>query len=961
LHLSFLIVILFFNGITFFNLQLTFFPTIPNSLFFKVRLIGISIFSSINRFIMPQFHFVQLNWRLNFLPFLLMIAAFHLQAQQTYYFESWTTNDGTQDPALEKVEAKISDEAGNLYIAGVTLNSYGHYDAFVTKYFDTQRIWTNTYNIDTLGDAIPGHISFDQAGNIILCGTAFNGPTKDYDLFVVKYTSSGTQSWVTTYNGPASKEDGGKFMATDTSGNIYITGASVNTGSDTDILTLSLGSNGSQKWVKHFDGNGLDDAGASIRYLAGNVHVNGPIRDTSGTWQYASIIYASSSGTLSTTNISSGTFNIDEITDFVIDEQQNVYITGYFFNLSNGLNCQTAKLSPTMQVLWSADYSASGNEQALAITLDGDNNVYITGYTAENGNDDYLIIKYSNDGNQIWKTTYNGQPNEKDWGTDLGVKGAELFVTGWSEKFGEKDFLTLKMDTSGSAPDWTARFNAVYNNDDIPTALEIDANDDIVILGQSETFTNELTYVTTKYAKEEIYRPLQSSTSTSFQYIENAGQLQDTSGNQLPEIKFYVQKGHPSIYFFDNKVSFVQSKIDTSSNDTLHRIDMKYSSETSNSQRIYTSEEAEAFHNYYLGHLDGGRERVRLLNELTQVNAFGNGINIIYNNKTDRFGFDISCAPLSNPSTIEFNFSGQDTLYLDTSGNLILETILENIVFPRPTAYQIDNDTLVSLAWQPSFTISDTTIRVTTGSYNTNNPLVFAFESSTSVTTVLNGNLEWCTFLGENQLDRANAVTSDNEGNVLYAGETRSLNFPSTSGSLIDNELAGSSDAFVTKYNSNGEALWGTYFGGSGFAANEFARDIETDGNGDVYVTGVTTSSDLEIKPFNNSSFGGVEDAWVAKFSGDGNSLLFSAYIGGNARDDGYDLAIDPTNEHLYVVGFSQSNSGFPTETKSGGYNQVSNLGDSDGFIVEFDEEYNQVWGTFFGGDEDENFSSIEI
>ena len=65
--------------------------------------------------------------------------------------------------------------------------------------------------------------------------------------------------------------------------------------------------------------------------------------------------------------------------------------------------------------------------------------------------------------------------------------------------------------------------------------------------------------------------------------------------------------------------------------------------------------------------------------------------------------------------------------------------------------------------------------------------------------------------------------------------------------------------------------LWATYYGGTGF---DYGSTVATDGGGNVYLTGITTSTtSIASGGFQNIYGGGPEDAYLVKFDGTGNRL----------------------------------------------------------------------------------------
>src|SRR5439155_1053344 len=100
-------------------------------------------------------------------------------------------------------------------------------------------------------------------------------------------------------------------------------------------------------------------------------------------------------------------------------------------------------------------------------------------------------------------------------------------------------------------------------------------------------------------------------------------------------------------------------------------------------------------------------------------------------------------------------------------------------------------------------------------------------------------------------------------------------------------------DAFVAKVNSSGTALvYAGYIGGS---SNDFGLGIAVDSSGNAYVVGQTQSSEtsfpVAIGP--DLTYNGGFDAFVAKVNVGGTALDYCGYIGGEANDLGFGVAVD--------------------------------------------------------------------
>ena len=101
-----------------------------------------------------------------------------------------------------------------------------------------------------------------------------------------------------------------------------------------------------------------------------------------------------------------------------------------------------------------------------------------------------------------------------------------------------------------------------------------------------------------------------------------------------------------------------------------------------------------------------------------------------------------------------------------------------------------------------------------------------------------------------------------------------------------------SSDAFLAKFLPDGKTLvFSTYFGGMG---SDAGQGIALDAEGNIWITGTTSSYDLPVTPGAfQTALKGAANAFVAKFSEDGK-LLAATYLGGSNDDGGLGVAIGP-------------------------------------------------------------------
>lgn len=188
------------------------------------------------------------------------------------------------------------------------------------------------------------------------------------------------------------------------------------------------------------------------------------------------------------------------------------------------------------------------------------------------------------------------------------------------------------------------------------------------------------------------------------------------------------------------------------------------------------------------------------------------------------------------------------------------------------------------------------------------------------------------------------AIAVNGAGEVYLAGYRYYASLPVKN--AIQPEAVDVWDAVVMKFNAAGTDVdFATYLGGNG---DDAALGIALDGQGRVWVAGLTTSADFPVR---NQSFqpnlAGYASGFLARFSNDGSQLEYATYIGGaEGGSHAVGVAVTPAGE-VVVAGRSNS-SQLPVVNAF----QSSNRGGSDAFVVKFDSEGRiPSFFTYLGGD----------
>lgn len=215
------------------------------------------------------------------------------------------------------------------------------------------------------------------------------------------------------------------------------------------------------------------------------------------------------------------------------------------------------------------------------------------------------------------------------------------------------------------------------------------------------------------------------------------------------------------------------------------------------------------------------------------------------------------------------------------------------------------------------------------------------------------GQLVWSTYFGGTINENCFGIAVNQDNHIYVTGRTKSFNAIANAESF-QSSIAGDIDAFLVKFDSNGQLLWSTYFGGQQV---DIGQSVAVADNGDVFISGWTASEEnLSTFGVEQTSYGGGQaDIFLARFRSNGNRL-WCGYLGGENNDFANDLATDPDG-NLYVVGSSFS----PNNIGTMGTHQPSSDGSGDALLVKYNPEGQRIWGTYYGGEEADILNDIAI
>ncbi|MDW8159386.1 MAG: fibronectin type III domain-containing protein [Bacteroidia bacterium] len=447
----------------------------------------------------------------------------------------------------------------------------------------------------------------------------------------------------------------------------------------------------------------------------------------------------------------------------------------------------------------------------------------------------------------------------------------------------------------------------------------------------------------------------------------------------------------------------------------LYRLDLEILGANPN-VTVEAEDPAPEYINMYLGHTGTRLQKMKIYGKLVYKNIYPNIDLVFYGNSTTPGGmkYDFIVHPGADPSIIKLKYYGAQNQELQTNGNLVITNPLGRIIENSPFCYQENVNIDAKKIIPANFIIKDGIISFGIGAYDKNQKLV--------IDPLV---IYWSTYYGGSTEEDFYDITLDNDGNVIVTGAASSIDFPVTigpaytggqfdvvitkfnssgarlwstyyGGSFLDvgNGVAtapngdiaitgrtnstnlvsgggyngGTADAFVAYFNSNGVLQWDRYFGGStgGLIGGDEAADegwgVGVDQSGNVYITGVTNSTDIDFPvssipgAFVDPNGGGqFFDVFVARYNNSG-VLEWTTYYGSPSNDEvGFDIAVSAAGVAVTGNVFSTN---FPVTPNAA---QSTFGGIQDAFVIRFNSSLQLVYATYFGGEQQDDAISIDM
>jgi hypothetical protein len=893
------------------------------------------------------------------------ISAFTLNAQlRDEFLLDNVSASGVQQMFYRNKVLKVGSYT---YICGATMNSSGDYDMLLSKFdavADTL-VWSATYGGGYLGDDYAADLAVDGSSNIIVVGTTQVG-SLDYNAVIIKYNSSGVQQWVSTYAGAANGPDGFTTVVLNGTDVYAAGGALVNVSNMTDVLCVKYNSSGTQQWATTWNNssNNLQDAAANVAISGPNVAVIAATQETVSTakWSVATIRITASTGVISSTAVVvGGSAPFSEVKDIALDPSENIYVCGTREVSGQGKNIYVVKYNASLTQAWAytKNGSANSDDEGLGLKL-STTDVFISGYTSvtSEGKNIFAAKLSQSNGAVSWEITSNlAGGDDEATGLQLDNNG-NLIIPCTVDRNGTKDIGLLNLGHSTGSVITSTFYNSEYNRDEYARDIAVNPISNEVYVS-TQVQVNDTTYESRiiKWKPSKVYSPKPTDGYSSYSgYIPNRMQLRATDSTANRTVLFYNQATRVATYIDNSKISYqLVLANDTTNADTTYRVDMSFIGGKPNA-KVYPYNERKEYINYYLGHMDKPSIRTPLSNVVLKQDVYTN-TDVLFTSSSKGFRHWFIARTGATPTSYEMNFNGQTGLSVDGSGNLVIATTIGNITYKKAKAYSMNTTTgvLTLLGWQPTYSIVGSTVKfgsigvwsgVLVLEVDENEPTYSGFGP------VSNHNMDWSTFFGNGGFEKMTDVTNDQYGNVWYCGFSTHEIFINNPGQTNDVSF-GLEDVYIAHFNGECEARWITYYGGNGI---DRAYGITHDPDGNIYSVGHCGSYDIDnfrLDGIDYNIVNGTNDGFFLKLNNEGE-ILVDSYIGGDGQDDAFDVvyrsASAGLNAATFIVGWCEDGGGFPIQYSGNvlGYDQPTGSG---AFIMELDGNCELVWSTLFGSD----------
>ncbi len=498
--------------------------------------------------------------------------------------------------------------------------------------------------------------------------------------------------------------------------------------------------------------------------------------------------------------------------------------------------------------------------------------------------------------------------------------------------------------------------------------------------------------------------------TNSLYFTENKGQVKDQFYNSRNDIQFSVPGNGMTLFIGNGQLHYQFTKpIGEMKHAPLnktpqpiswdtYRLDMELINANQHAE-VITEEKQDYYENHFLPN-NYNTLVAYTYKKITYKNIYSHIDWVLYI-KGDKLKHEFIVNEGGNPADIKMKYSGATALSINNDGGFFASTPLGTINEAAPYSYQSDSKKISShfklqnnilsfeighysntlvidpvINWINTIVGNDETDQ-TRGIASSPGGSVYACGITTSTAnfatvgahqytyggnddgyiTKINGAgvTQWTTYYGGAYQDYLYSITYDeNSGHIYSAGNAFSNTNIGTPGTQEPTSGI-NTDGFIVKFDTNGTRIWGTYVNGTTYIQFEGCRSITHDEQGNIYVAGITGSSNMATPgTHQTTNGGGVHDILVSKYNSAG-FRIWSTYFGGSDKESSPVVAYN--DGKLYLSGTTLSTNGIAFNNPF----QSAKSADEDAFVAKFDTTGTLVWSTYYGQNALDDARSIAV
>jgi len=399
------------------------------------------------------------------LLFVVVFIPFILFAQ----VERWVYRyDGSLD-STDFATSVIYGADGNIYAGGGSRGNSGYIDATVISLTNSgNERWVYRNSGPTIYDDVVLSIVYGSDGNIYAAGKSYGGSTLD-DIIVISLTTSGSERWVYRYNSPGDHIDYAYSIVYGSDGNIYVAGASGGASAGWgDFTVISLTTSGSERWVYTYNGpgNGNDCAYSLVHGSDGNIYAAGRSEGINSLYDFA-VVSLTTSGSERWVYRYNGPGNQRDCANSIVyGLDNNIYSAGYGTGSGTREDFTVISLTNSGSERWVYTHNGAENyvDVAKSLVYGSDGNLYAAGHITDTIYYDFAVVSITNSGDERWIYTYEGPANHNGEAFSI-ARGLDNIIYASGRVAGYHDFIIASLTSSGSEI-WVYTYGGIMGGQD---------------------------------------------------------------------------------------------------------------------------------------------------------------------------------------------------------------------------------------------------------------------------------------------------------------------------------------------------------------------------------------------------------------------------------------------------------------------------------------------------------------